>query len=179
LPEKRILLTMGNRLGPFGVVGVVGDANGKFDWEQRFALVTDAASRECGYPSSVTLPDGRALTLYYATKANEHPEWKVHAGAVVVRVSGRGGGSAPRAAYLTAIRGRSGTDAPDRDFDEKQSFQLNAAFPKRFANFGNEKKSCYWTLPSRRGWKRLVMRRNTTTINDWRMEGVLTEALIL
>jgi photosystem II stability/assembly factor-like uncharacterized protein len=83
LPDGRVLLTMGNRVGPLGVIGIVGDAHGQFDWEKRFALVTDAVSRDCGYPSSVALPEDRALTLYYATAARDHPEWRVHAAAVV------------------------------------------------------------------------------------------------
>jgi hypothetical protein len=82
MADGRVLVTLGNRVGPFGVIGIVSDARGAFDWEKRFALVTDAVSRDCGYPSSVTLPDGRALTVYYATAAKDHPEWRVHAGAV-------------------------------------------------------------------------------------------------
>ncbi len=31
----------------------------------------------------VELDGGRALTLYYATQVKEHPEWRVHCGAVV------------------------------------------------------------------------------------------------
>ncbi len=85
LADGRVPLTMGNRIGPFGVIGMVGDAHGHFDWEQRFALVTDAVSADCGYPSSVALPDGRVVTLYYATRAKDHPDWAVHAGAVLYR----------------------------------------------------------------------------------------------
>ena len=80
-----MLLALGNRIGPYGVVGMVGDAHGHFNWEQRFALVTDAVSADCGYPSSVALPDGRVVTLYYATRAKDHPDWTVHAGAVYYR----------------------------------------------------------------------------------------------
>lgn len=90
LPDGRVLMTVGNRLGAeagFGVFGLVSDANGEFDWNKRFNLVTDALSRDCGYPSSVSLMDGRALTLYYATRVKEHPEWKVHCGAVTFEVS--------------------------------------------------------------------------------------------
>ncbi|EDY17088.1 hypothetical protein CfE428DRAFT_5433 [Chthoniobacter flavus Ellin428] len=85
LPDNRVLITMGNRIGPYGVVGIVGDAEGKFDWSKRFALVTDAFNRDCGYPSNVVLSDGRVLTVYYATKANDQPAWKMHAGAVFFR----------------------------------------------------------------------------------------------
>jgi hypothetical protein len=82
LDDGRVLLVMGNRASPKGVVGMVGDRQQHFDWSQRFTLVDDAYSADCGYPSSVKLPGGRALTLYYATQAKEHPEWRVHCGAV-------------------------------------------------------------------------------------------------
>jgi len=82
MADGRVLLTLGNRVGPLGVIGIVGDAHGQFDWEKRFALVTDSASRDCGYPSSVVLPNGHALTLYYSTTVKDHPEWRVHTGAV-------------------------------------------------------------------------------------------------
>ncbi len=83
LDDGRVLLVMGNRAGPKGVVGIVSDRQHHFDWSQRFTLVDDATSSDCGYPSSVKLPGGRALTLYYATEVKEHPEWRVHCGAVV------------------------------------------------------------------------------------------------
>lgn len=83
LDDGRVLITIGNRAGPFGVVGVVGDKAARFDWEKRFALVTDAASTDCGYPSSVALKDGKTLTVYYATKAKNEPAWGVHCGAVL------------------------------------------------------------------------------------------------
>jgi hypothetical protein len=86
LPDGRVLLTTGCRQAPFGVVGVVGDAQGHFDWEKHFSLVTDAVNADCGYPSSVALPDGRALTLYYATGAKDQPTWHIHCGAVAYRV---------------------------------------------------------------------------------------------
>jgi hypothetical protein len=85
LPDGRLLLTMGCRQAPMGVVGIVSDAHGHFDWEKRFALVTDAVSADCGYPSSVALTDGRVLTMYYATGAKDQPTWHIHAGAVVYR----------------------------------------------------------------------------------------------
>jgi hypothetical protein len=86
LPEGRVLLATGYRVGPFGARGVVGDADGAFDWERRFVLVDDAVSADCGYPSSVLLRDGRVLTVYYATGSKEHADWGVHCGAVAYRV---------------------------------------------------------------------------------------------
>jgi len=83
LPDGRVLMTVGNRVGPTGVLGMVGDTRGQFDWEKRFALVNDALGRDCGYPSSIALKDGRVLTLYYATRVKNEPAWKAHCGAVI------------------------------------------------------------------------------------------------
>jgi BNR repeat-like domain len=86
LDDGRVLLVVGNRVGPFGVLGLVSDRQQQFDWSRRFTLVDDALSGDCGYPSSVKLAGGLALTVYYATRAKEHPEWGVHCGAVVFDV---------------------------------------------------------------------------------------------
>jgi hypothetical protein len=86
LPDQRVLLATGYRVGPFGVRGLVGDGEGHFDWGQRFLLVNDATNTDCGYPSSVLLKDGRVLTVYYAVGSKEHPSWGVHCGAVSYRV---------------------------------------------------------------------------------------------
>ena len=83
LPNGRVLITVGNRVGPTGVLGMVGDSRGQFDFEKRFALVDDALGRDCGYPSSIALKDGRVLTLYYATRVKHEPAWKAHCGAVI------------------------------------------------------------------------------------------------
>jgi hypothetical protein len=83
LPDGRVLMTVGNRVGPTGVLSMVGDTHGQFDWEKRFALVNDALGRDCGYPSSIALKDGRVLTLYYATRVKNEPAWKEHCGAVI------------------------------------------------------------------------------------------------
>jgi hypothetical protein len=82
LPDKRVLLVTGYRVGPFGVRGMVSDAGEGFDWEKRFVLVNDAVSTDCGYPSSILRKDGKVLTVYYATGSKEHPDWGVHCGAV-------------------------------------------------------------------------------------------------
>jgi photosystem II stability/assembly factor-like uncharacterized protein len=83
LPDDRVLLVAGYRAGPFGVRGVVGDREGRFDWGRSFVLVNDAVSTDCGYPSSVLLKGGRVLTAYYATGSRDHPAWGVHCGAVI------------------------------------------------------------------------------------------------
>jgi BNR repeat-like domain len=83
LPDGRVLLVTGHRVKPeLGLRGVVSDAKGQFDWGRQFPLVVDATNGDCGYPSSVVLKDRRVLTVYYAVGIKEHPEWKVHCGAV-------------------------------------------------------------------------------------------------
>jgi hypothetical protein len=82
LPDGRVLMTCGDRRGPFGVRAVAGDASGKFNWNASIPLVTDAINSDCGYPSSVPLKDGRVLTVYYATGSKENPDWGTHCGAV-------------------------------------------------------------------------------------------------
>jgi len=85
LPDGRVLLATGYRVEPYGVRGLVADAAGKFDWQRHFILVNDATSSDSGYPSSVPLKGGRVLTVYYAVGSREHPEWRVHCGAVAYR----------------------------------------------------------------------------------------------
>jgi hypothetical protein len=82
LPSGQVLLVMGDRRRPYGVLGIVADGQGQFDWERRFSLVTDAVNGDCGYPSSIVLQNGRVLTAYYATGVTGNPEWGVHCGAV-------------------------------------------------------------------------------------------------
>jgi photosystem II stability/assembly factor-like uncharacterized protein len=89
LPDSRVLLVTGYRVSPFGVRGLVGDREGRFDWQQRFVLVNDATNGDCGYPSSVILKDGRVLTVSYAVGSKDHPRWGVHCGAVTYTVSGQ------------------------------------------------------------------------------------------
>ena len=86
LPDGRVLLTVGQRVSPRGVVGLVGDADGRFGWATRFPLIDDATSTDCGYPSSILLPGDRALTVYYAVGRSGEPGWGTHCGAVTYRV---------------------------------------------------------------------------------------------
>jgi hypothetical protein len=88
LPDGRVLLVSGYRVGPFGVRGVIGDAAGRLDWNERFLVSDDATGGDCGYPSSVLLKDGRVLTVYYAVGSKEQPTWGVHCAAAVYRPPG-------------------------------------------------------------------------------------------
>jgi len=66
LHSGRILLTYGQRNPPYGVRALVSDDEGEsWDDHQRITLVGEAATSDCGYPSSVQLDDGAILTAYY------------------------------------------------------------------------------------------------------------------
>lgn len=79
LPNGEILLTVGNRVGPFGVSGLMSNG-GSFDWRKSFEIITDAVSTDCGYPSNIVLGDGSVLTFYYATGSKELPDIGVYLG---------------------------------------------------------------------------------------------------
>lgn len=66
LKNGNILLTYGERNKPFGVEAIVSRDCGK-TWDKAFktVLADDAASTDCGYPSSVQLPNGNVVTIYY------------------------------------------------------------------------------------------------------------------
>lgn len=83
LPDGRVLMTTGYRVGPFGVRGLISDSAGKFDLKRHFVLVNDGIGGDCGYPSSVILKDGRVLTVYYANGVKDHRDWRVHCGALI------------------------------------------------------------------------------------------------
>lgn len=87
LRDGRALLTIGHRVDPLGVIGVVSNAKGEFKYENRFFLIKDFVYRDCGYPTTVVLKDGRAMTLYYSTQGmKSEPSWGNHCGAVTYRV---------------------------------------------------------------------------------------------
>lgn len=66
LKNGDILLTFGERNAPRGAVAILSHDNGKtWDPKTRMVLADDAPIVDCGYPSSVQLPDGRIVTVYY------------------------------------------------------------------------------------------------------------------
>ena len=66
LKNGDILLTYGERNKPFGVEAIVSHDKGKsWDARSKVVLANDAASTDCGYPSSVQLPNGKIVTIYY------------------------------------------------------------------------------------------------------------------
>lgn len=85
LPDGRVLLVSGFRNDPFGIRGVIGSADGSFDWSKHFVLSNDSTNVDTGYPSSVVLEEGRVLTFYYAVGSKTHPEWGIHCAVVEYR----------------------------------------------------------------------------------------------
>jgi hypothetical protein len=83
LPDHRILLTTGHRPGPFGVRALLLNPDlSAPDWSHHFTLTNDATNSDSGYPSTLLLNDGRALTIYYAIGSKSHQDWGTHAAAL-------------------------------------------------------------------------------------------------
>ncbi|HZT33172.1 MAG TPA: sialidase family protein [Bryobacteraceae bacterium] len=82
LKDGRVLLTYGERNRPYGARVMLSRDGGR-TWERsrRILLAGDAVVTDCGYPSSVQLPDGRIVTLYYQVDdpANALPSAKAKA----------------------------------------------------------------------------------------------------
>jgi hypothetical protein len=61
-----VLLTFGERNKPYGVHALVSRDRAKsWDMARQVTLADDAVVTDCGYPSSVQLPDGRIVTMWY------------------------------------------------------------------------------------------------------------------
>ena len=72
LSNDYILLTFGHRHPPYGVQGMIS-RDGGCTWDsKRLLFCDDRPGTDCGYPSSVRLPNGRIITAYYS--AGEHQD---------------------------------------------------------------------------------------------------------
>jgi len=81
LADGRVLLSYGNRVkGYFGVEAKLS-SDGGITWSNPISLVSDLSSGDCGYPSSVQLPNGEILTAYYAASVASHQRY--HMGTVI------------------------------------------------------------------------------------------------
>ncbi|MCB1236647.1 MAG: exo-alpha-sialidase [Verrucomicrobiae bacterium] len=81
LKDGRLLLSYGVRVdGRRGVLAKLSDDDGR-TWGEplRIAAVTDGA--DCGYPSSVQLPNGKIVTAWYANRTPDHEGY--HLGVTV------------------------------------------------------------------------------------------------
>ncbi len=96
LKSGRLLLTFGHRESPFGVEAVLSHKEaqwdqladappiprpavpsrkaGQWDWQTHVSLEWNAASADCGYPSSVQIDDGTIVTLYYVVGEIDKPD---------------------------------------------------------------------------------------------------------
>lgn len=83
LSSGRILLSYGNRnWGNYGVDARFSEDEGK-SWGSPFRLAHCPYS-DCGYPSSVELPDGSLLTAYY-TKVSDGFHYEMRVAALSLR----------------------------------------------------------------------------------------------
>lgn len=77
-----LLSTYGRRKQPYGIMAMISLDGGE-SWEKDLRLYENTASDDIGYPSTVELPDGTLLTVFYATDSEEKPcvimqqKWKL------------------------------------------------------------------------------------------------------
>lgn len=75
LSEGRVVLTHGDRrAGVEGVGARISSDDGR-TWSPVSMPLARALHRDCGYPSSIQLPDGRVLTAFYAKQTETHPRY--------------------------------------------------------------------------------------------------------
>jgi len=72
LSNDHILLTFGHRHPPYGVQGMISRDGGHTWGEKRLLFCDDRPGKDCGYPSSARLPNGRIITTYYS--AGDHQD---------------------------------------------------------------------------------------------------------
>ena len=75
LADGRLLLTHGDRRPGARGVGVRLSSDGGLTWSPVSTSIGSSLSGDCGYPSSVQLPDGRILTAYYSQRTPTHPRY--------------------------------------------------------------------------------------------------------
>ncbi len=64
LKDNRLLMTYGHRRAPLGNQARVSDDHGR-TWSEPLLISSDGHSGDLGYPSTVELPDGLLLTVWY------------------------------------------------------------------------------------------------------------------
>ncbi|NQT12062.1 MAG: exo-alpha-sialidase [Planctomycetes bacterium] len=84
LPSGNVLVTYGRRHPPYGVECRLSKDGGT-TWSQPFLLAWTATNADCGYPSAVTLDDGRILMLWYAIGSVADRDLRWHCEAVRFR----------------------------------------------------------------------------------------------
>ncbi len=77
-----LLSTYGRRKQPYGIMAMVSLDGGE-SWEKNIRIYENTASDDLGYPSTVELPDGTLLTVFYAAESENSPcvimqqKWKI------------------------------------------------------------------------------------------------------
>ncbi len=77
-----LLSTYGRRKLPYGIMAMISFDGGE-SWEKDIRIYENTASDDLGYPSTVGLPDGTLLTVFYAAESEEKPcvimqqKWKI------------------------------------------------------------------------------------------------------
>lgn len=77
-----LLSTYGRRKQPYGIMAMISTDGGE-SWQKDLRLYENTASDDIGYPSTVELPDGTLLTVFYAKESEEKPcvimqqKWKL------------------------------------------------------------------------------------------------------
>ena len=77
-----LLSTYGRRKMPYGIMAMFSRDGGE-TWEKDIRLFENTESDDIGYPSTVELPDGTLLTVFYARENEESPcriyqqKWKI------------------------------------------------------------------------------------------------------
>lgn len=77
-----VISTYGRRKQPYGIMAMISFDNGE-NWEKDIRIYENTASDDIGYPSTVELPDGNLLTVFYATDSEDKPcnilqqKWKI------------------------------------------------------------------------------------------------------
>jgi hypothetical protein len=90
LKNGDILLTYGERNAPFGVEAILSHDGGKtWDSSTKVKLASDSSNRDCGYPSSVQLPNGKIVTLYYQVDDAQNTPASAKAKSIVWAAPGR------------------------------------------------------------------------------------------
>ncbi len=65
-----LLSTYGRRKQPYGIMAMISLDGGE-SWEKDIRIYENTASDDIGYPSTVELPDGTLLTVFYAKEEND------------------------------------------------------------------------------------------------------------
>ncbi|MBL9203052.1 MAG: exo-alpha-sialidase [Opitutaceae bacterium] len=71
LRDGALLATFGRRETPFGIRAALSRDHG-VSWSEEFALTTDGASWDLGYPATAQLADGSLVTIWYEVPRGSH-----------------------------------------------------------------------------------------------------------